>query len=67
MSENEEYINLEKKLLNDRNKVVELLNSLIEEIGSTKNISETDQIIEILNNYKNKINNQLLENFNEEE
>jgi len=67
MSENEEYINLEKKLLNDRNKVVELLNSLIEEIGSTKNISETDQIIEILNSYKNKINNQLLENFNEEE
>ena len=67
MSENEEYINLEKKLLNDRNKVVELLNSLIEEIGSTKNISETDQIIEILNNYKNKINNQLLENFSEEE
>ena len=67
MSENEEYINLEKKLLNDRNKVVELLNRLIEEIGSTKNISETDQIIEILNNYKNKINNQLLENFNEEE
>ena len=67
MSENEEYINLEKKLLNDRNKVVELLNSLIEEIGSTKNISETDQIIEILNNYKNKINDQLLENFNEEE
>tara|TARA_Y100001949_G_scaffold166960_1_gene164156 strand:- start:112 stop:315 length:204 start_codon:yes stop_codon:yes gene_type:complete len=67
MSENEEYINLEKKLLNDRNKVVELLNSLIEEIGLTKNISETDQIIEILNNYKNKINNQLLENFNEEE
>ena len=67
MSENEEYINLEKKLLNDRNKVLELLNSLIEEIGLTKNISETDQIIEILNNYKNKINNQLLENFNEEE
>ena len=67
MSENEEYINLEKKLLNDRNKVVELLNSLIEEIGSTKNISETDQIIEILNNYKNKINDQLLENFSEEE
>ena len=67
MSENEEYINLEKKLLNDRNKVVELLNSLIEEIGSTKNISETDQIIEILNNYKNKINDQLLENFREEE
>ena len=67
MSENEEYINLEKKLLNDRNKVVELLNSLIEEIGLTKNISENDQIIEILNNYKNKINNQLLENFNEEE
>jgi len=67
MSENEEYINLEKKLLNDRNKVVELLNSLIEEIGLTKNISETDQIIEILNSYKNKINNQLLENFNEEE
>ena len=67
MSENEEYINLEKKLLNDRNKVVELLNSLIEEIGSTKNISETDQIIEILNSYKNKINDQLLENFNEEE
>ena len=67
MSENEEYINLEKKLLNDRNKVVELLNNLIEEIGSTKNISETDQIIEILNNYKNKINNQLLENLSEEE
>ena len=67
MSENEEYINLEKKLLNDRNKVLELLNSLIGEIGSTKNISETDQIIEILNSYKNKINNQLLENFNEEE
>jgi len=67
MSENEEYINLEKKLLNDRNKVVELLNSLIEEIGSTKNISETDQIIEILNSYKNKINDQLLENFSEEE
>jgi len=67
MSENEEYINLEKKLLNDRNKVLELLNSLIEEIGLTKNISETDQIIEILNSYKNKINNQLLENFNEEE
>ena len=67
MSENEEYINLEKKLLNDRNKVVELLNSLIEEIGSTKNISETDQIIEILNSYKNKINDQLLENLNEEE
>ena len=67
MSENEEYINLEKKLLNDRNKVVELLNSLIEEIGSTKNISETDHIIEILNNYKNKINNQLLENLSEEE
>ena len=67
MSENEEYINLEKKLLNDRNKVVELLNRLIEEIGSTKNISETDQIIEILNSYKNKINDQLLENFSEEE
>jgi len=67
MSENEEYINLEKKLLNDRNKVVELLNSLIEEIGSTKNISETDQIIEILNSYKNKINDQLLENLSEEE
>ena len=67
MNENQEYINLEKKLLNDRNKVLELLNSLIEEIGSTKNISETDQIIEILNSYKNKINNQLLENFNEEE
>ena len=67
MSENEEYINLEKKLLNDRNKVVELLNSLIEEIGLTKNISETDQIIEILNSYKNKINDQLLENFSEEE
>ena len=67
MSENEEYINLEKKLLNDRNKVLELLNSLIEEIGSTKNISETDQIIEILNSYKNKINDQLLENFSEEE
>ena len=67
MSENEEYINLEKKLLNDRNKVVELLNSLIEEIGLTKNNSATDQIIEILNSYKNKINNQLLENFNEEE
>ena len=67
MSENQEYINLEKKLLNNRNKVVELLNSLIEEIESTKNISETDQIIEILNNYKNKINDQLLENFNEEE
>ena len=67
MSENEEYINLEKKLLNDRNKVLELLNSLIEEIGLTKNNSATDQIIEILNSYKNKINNQLLENFNEEE
>ena len=67
MNENQEYINLEKKLLNDRNKVLELLNSLIEEIGLTKNISETDQIIEILNSYKNKINNQLLENFNEEE
>ena len=67
MNENQEYINLEKKLLNNRNKVGELLNSLIEEIGSTKNISETDQIIEILNNYKNKINDQLLENFREEE
>ena len=67
MNENEEYINLEKKLLNDRNKVVELLNRLIEEIGSTKNISESDTIIEILNNYKNKINDQLLENFSEEE
>ncbi len=67
MNENEEYINLEKKLLNNRNKVGELLNSLIEEIESTKNISETDQIIEILNNYKNKINDQLLENFSEEE
>ena len=67
MSENEEYINLEKKLLNDRNKVLELLNSLIEEIGLTKNNSATDQVIEILNSYKNKINNQLLENFNEEE
>ena len=67
MSENEEYINLEKKLLNDRNKVVELLNSLIEEIGLTKNNSATDQVIEILNSYKNKINDQLLENFNEEE
>ena len=67
MNENQEYINLEKKLLNNRNKVGELLNSLIEEIESTKNISETDQIIEILNNYKNKINDQLLENFSEEE
>ena len=67
MNENEEFINLEKKLLDNRNKVGELLNSLIEEIGSTKNISETDQIIEILNNYKNKINDQLLENFREEE
>ena len=67
MNVNEEYFNLEKKLLDNRNKVGELLNNLIEEIGSTKNISETDQIIEILNNYKNKINNQLLENFNEEE
>ena len=67
MNENQEYINLEMKLLNDRNKVGELLNSLIEEIESTKNISETDQIIEILNNYKNKINDQLLENFSEEE
>jgi len=67
MNENEEFINLEKKLLDNRNKVGELLNSLIEEIGSTKNISETDQIIEILNSYKNKINDQLLENFNEEE
>ena len=67
MNENEEYINLEKKLLHNHNKVGELLNSLIEEIGSTKNISETDQIIEILNNYKNKINDQLLENLNEEE
>ena len=67
MNENEEFINLEKKLLDNRSKVGELLNSLIEEIGSTKNISETDQIIEILNNYKNKINDQLLENFREEE
>ena len=67
MNENQEYINLEKKLLNNRNKVGELLNSLIEEIESTKNSSETDQIIEILNNYKNKINDQLLENFSEEE
>ena len=67
MNENEEFINLEKKLLDNRNKVGELLNNLIEEIGSTKNISETDQIIEILNNYKNKINDQLLENFREEE
>ena len=67
MNENQEYINLEMKLLNNRNKVGELLNSLIEEIESTKNSSETDQIIEILNNYKNKINDQLLENFSEEE
>ena len=67
MNENEEFINLEKKLLDNRNKVGELLNSLIEEIESTKNSSETDQIIEILNNYKNKINDQLLENFSEEE
>ena len=67
MNVNEEYFNLEKKLLDNRNKVGELLNNLIEEIGSTKNISETDQIIEILNNYKNKINDQLLENFREEE